>query len=98
MNESFQLFRVAFFRSDFFQNPYFSKVQTLIFYADKLPEAATVFSGDPRVGVPPPPPEMETRRDKDKEASLDLVLYFFGEISSDEEDMSTSSSKNGEVS
>ena len=63
-----------------------------------VPEAATFFSGDPRVGVPPPPPETETRRDKDKEASLDLVLYFFGEISSDEEDMSTSSSKNGEVS
>jgi len=63
-----------------------------------VPEAATVFSGDPRVGVPPPPPEMETRRDKDKDASLDLVLYFFGEISSDEEDISTSSSKNGEVS
>lgn len=62
-----------------------------------VPEAATVFSGDPRVGVPLPP-ETETRRDKDKEASLDLVLYFFGEISSDEEDMSTSSSKNGEVS
>ena len=65
---------------------------------NSLPEAATFFSGDPRVGVAPPPPETETRRDKDKEASLDLVLYFFGEISSDEEDMSTSSSKNGEVS
>ena len=42
--------------------------------------------------------EAETRREDDVEACLDLVLYFFGVISSLDDDISTSSSKNGEVS
>ena len=56
-------------------------------------EAATIFSGD-RCGDS----EAETRREDDVDACLDLVLYFFGVISSPDDDISTSSSKNGEVS
>ena len=67
---------------------------------DEVVEAATVFSGDPRCGDKSP--ETDTRRDPvpEVDACLDLVLYFFGEISCSvpDEDISTSSSKNGEVS
>ena len=79
--------------------PHTCEAAATVVATDEVVEAATVFSGD-RCGDNSP--ETETRRDPEPEvdACLDLVLYFFGEISCSvpDEDISTSSSKNGEVS